>query len=100
MSLTVASFGDTSANGTYADSGTFNGQTLYRKDATYFIAYHEELGPYSFAAGYYIFKKSQIEGSIPIYTPEYRVAGTDPTSSAWTSLMDQSSAQTTVGTVV
>lgn len=97
--LTVSGFGDASANGTYTEEKTFNGYSLYRKDSNYFIAYYDENGPVSFEGAYYIVREDEIEGSIRLDTPEYKVVGTDPTASGWVNLLDQRSGGTTVGTV-
>ena len=97
--LTVAGFGDADLNGTYVENGTFDGYAFYKKGTTAILGYFEELGPYSFSGAYYIIKIGQIEGSIPVITPKYKVEDTDPTSSGWVSLVSQTSGETTVGTV-
>jgi hypothetical protein len=97
--VTVANFGDSAANGTYTLEATFNGYPFYRKNAYYYMAYHEQYGPYSFTPSYYIFKSTQLEGSIRINRPEYKVEGTDATASGWINMMSQSSGETDVGTV-
>lgn len=97
--LTVAGFGDADINGTYVEDGTFDGYAFYKNGTTSILGYYSEFGPYSFTGSYYIVKTEQMEGSIPIYTPKYKVISTDPTSSGWISMVSQSSGENTVGTV-
>ena len=97
--LTVAGFGNADVNGTYIEDGIFDGYAFYKKGTTSILGYYSKFGPYSFTGGYYIVEIGQIEGSIPIYMPKYKVASTDPTSSGWISLVSQTSGETTVGTV-
>jgi len=102
--LTVASFGNPVVNGAYTSSGSKDDQTRYVKDddSTVVVEYRSEYGPYSFAASYYMIKTDQIEGSIPIEDPVYKIEGSDPTASGWVTMQDQSvgSSYNSVGTVV
>jgi len=97
--LTVAGFGAPALNGTYVEDGTFDGYALYKKGTTALLGYYTEYGPYSFTGSYYLVEIKQIEGSIPIHTPKYKVISTDPTSSDWVSMVTQISGEGTVGTV-
>jgi hypothetical protein len=105
---TITGFGDSRVNGLYVETGTFNGQPYYVKNATTILAYYNALGPYtsvlpadvSNTGGYYILRIKQIaSGAIPITVPEYRVLGTSPTATSWKCMLDQSSGQTAIGTV-
>jgi len=55
--IVVDGFGDTSVNGTYTYTGTFNGQNAYEKGDTHFIFYADKLLPYTNTYGYFIFRK-------------------------------------------
>ena len=95
----VTGFGKTSMNGLYNQVGVFNGKAFYSKDANTHLVYKLKNGPYSFLGSYYLTKTYQIQGSIPINKPIYSVEGDDPTASSWQSLLDQRSAENTVGSI-
>ncbi len=59
-------------NGEYVYQGNQNGNTYYVKDGIYFLIYHSSYGPFDFAESYWLIKKFQLPGSIPIEIPFYR----------------------------
>ena len=101
--LTAADFGNPIVNGTYTSSGSKDGQTRYVKDSNsnIIIEYRSEYGPYCFSGAYYMLSINQIEGSVPITKPLYKVDSSDPTDTSWVSMLPQTAGSTynTAGTV-
>jgi hypothetical protein len=65
-------------NGEYVYQGKQNGNTYYVKDGIYFLIYHSSYGPFDFAESYWLIKKFQLPGSIPIEIPFYRNRSNSP----------------------
>lgn len=107
--VTVANFGDSSANGVYTSVGTHDGETVYRKGSTgYWLRYSTQWMPWSYSGNYYIIKINDVSGTkyvnnsaIPIEVPEYRIAGNVATSTteSWVSTFGNYSGEATTGTV-
>ena len=98
--LTVAGFGDKNTNGTYVQNGTQNGYPLYQNGDTYMMIYYASYMPYSNSAGYYIIKITRIQGgAITQMVPYYKVEGTNPTASGWSTFRGKESGEQQVGIV-
>ncbi len=67
-------------NGEYVYQGRQNDNTYYVKDGIYFLIYHSSYGPFDFAESYWLIKKFQLQGSIPIEIPFYRNKSNSPVS--------------------
>jgi len=97
---TVTGFGNSKVNGTYIETGTYNEQPYYVKNANTIMAYYAGFMPYSNGAGYYIMRITQIaSGAIPIMIPEYKINGTDPTATTWVAMLPATSGTTAIGSV-
>ena len=98
--ILISGFGNSDVNGSYDYVGEYNSYPLYQK-GNFYIFYSSTYMPWSNAEGYYIAEKKQIQGSIPILKPIYRISGTSSEGTvSWHSLLDVTSGENTVGTTV
>jgi hypothetical protein len=98
--IIISGFGDENTNGNYDYIGDYNSYAAYQK-GNFFILYYSQNMPWSMAEGYYIAEKKQIQGSIPILKPLYKLASNNASAiTGWTSLMDATSGENTSGTTV
>jgi hypothetical protein len=99
-SITINGFGNSDVNGIYSYVGEYNGYPMYQK-GQFYVFYSIKYGEWSETASYYVIEKKQIQGSIPIYKPLYRLSGSNVESSnAWSSLTGITSGETQVGATV
>jgi len=98
--IVISGFGNDGVNGSYSYSGEFNGYPAYQK-GIYSLLYYQKRGPWCELASYYISKRCQIQGSVSISKPLYRVAGTNAAATTgWESLEPSTSGENTTGTTV
>ena len=88
--LVLSGFDVAAVNGVYTTAKNHDGYPFYTKtgDANYMVIFREEWGPYCFAEAYYIVRKLQEEGAIPITVPLYKNEGTDPETGTWVDMDD------------
>jgi hypothetical protein len=97
----LSGFGDNNANGLYSQNGNHDGFPYYEQDSgDYIIIYRLEYGPHSYSTGYWIEKTVTTNGSIKFYTPKYKATDTtDVETATWTSVVENTSGEETVGTL-
>ena len=98
--MNVTGFGDADANGTYTETGTYNGYPLYVKNEAYSVGYYPTGTPAPIGTGYYhIFKITRLYGANTITNSKYRMAGTNIAAGTWTAMVSWDSGEAQVGTV-
>lgn len=99
--ITLSGFGDSNVNGEYYFSHTINDKPLYVKDSNTYMVYATSLMPYTNCEGYYVIRKFQVQGAIPLHKVRYWTSETNAASIAsatWMSTIITDSLQDTTGT--